>query len=165
MDDFRGQILYKIDIVSYMERYISLSRRGNYYISKCPFHAEKTPSFHVNPEKKLYYCFGCKEGGDVFSFLMKYKSYSFSQAFTELANELNIPIKGSFSSNDHGEILFEILKWTHLFFQDNLKKNTKAMEYLKNRGLNMETILFFQLGVALKNYKSLMEYLKKKKFL
>ena len=81
------------DIVSVVEQYTRLERRGSTWWGCCPFHHEKTPSFQVNPEKKLYYCFGCHKGGNLLQFVMEMEGLSFSQAIIELAKRTGISVQ------------------------------------------------------------------------
>ena len=76
-----------IDIVSVISGYVSLKKRGRTYVGLCPFHTEKTPSFHVDSARQTYKCFGCGKGGDAFSFLMEIKGVSFPEALQELARQ------------------------------------------------------------------------------
>lgn len=79
------EIKARLDIVDLINEHVSLARRGRNYWGLCPFHSEKTPSFSVNPEKQMFYCFGCKEAGDVFSFAMKINNIGFRAAKDILA--------------------------------------------------------------------------------
>ncbi|MBT4402658.1 MAG: DNA primase, partial [Elusimicrobiaceae bacterium] len=84
----------RIDIVSLIQGYLpNLKRAGRSFKACCPFHQEKTPSFHVSPDKGLYYCFGCQEGGDIFDFLMKIEHLSFNEAAKKLAGIAGVEYK------------------------------------------------------------------------
>ena len=74
------QVRQRADVVEVVGRYIGLKKSGNGHKGLCPFHTEKTPSFHIHSEKQIFHCFGCGEGGDVFGFLMRHDSLSFPEA-------------------------------------------------------------------------------------
>ncbi len=80
------------DIVDVIGSYVRLKKSGSNYFGLCPFHSEKTGSFSVSPVKQMFYCFGCHEGGNVISFVMKYENYSFSEAVKYLADRVNITL-------------------------------------------------------------------------
>src|SRR5210317_225061 len=87
------QIRDTADVVDIISSYVQLKKRGKNFIGLCPFHQEKTPSFTVSEEKQIFHCFGCATGGNVFKFLMDYKSISFVESVQELAEELGIQLK------------------------------------------------------------------------
>lgn len=87
------------DIVSVIGRYVTLSRSGSGHKGLCPFHSEKTPSFHVSASRKAYHCFGCGAGGDVFTFMMNFLGISFRDALEELAAEYGVDVSTSFRSD------------------------------------------------------------------
>ena len=88
IDDLRS----RFDIVSVISQYVQLKKRGRNYFGLCPFHDEKTPSFSVSQEKQIFHCFGCGEGGDVFTFLMKIEGLAFPDAVRELADRAGVPL-------------------------------------------------------------------------
>ncbi|MCK4598552.1 DNA primase, partial [Candidatus Bipolaricaulota bacterium] len=96
MEDNRADvqtIKERVDIVSVISRYLSLTKSGANYKGHCPFHKDDTPSFTVSSEKGLWHCFGCGEGGDVFAFLMKIERISFPEAAERLAAEAGVSLK------------------------------------------------------------------------
>ena len=92
VDEILNQFNNQSKLSSLISRYVQLSPRGNSFIGKCPFHNEKTPSFNVNDEKGLFYCFGCKVGGNAITFVSKYKNLSFPESIKHLADFLGIEI-------------------------------------------------------------------------
>ena len=86
------EILQKVNIVDLVSQYAEVKHKGSTYVACCPFHNEKTPSFHISPEKGVYHCFGCGESGNIFSFLMKMGGLSFVDAVAEIANKFNTTI-------------------------------------------------------------------------
>src|ERR1700744_1338060 len=87
------QIRAASDIVDVIGAYIPLKRAGANFVGLCPFHKEKTPSFNVNPQKQIFYCFGCHKGGDVFAFVKEYESVDFVDAVRRLAERERIPLE------------------------------------------------------------------------
>ncbi len=136
------------DIVSVIGRYVSLKRAGRSIKGLCPFHREKTPSFFVSPERQMYHCFGCGAGGDVFSFLMNYLNFSFSEAVEELAAEAAITLEKTGGDTTRTDIFREILAESHSFYRSRLKsrEGEKARRYLVSRSLSEETVN--QLGIG-----------------
>ncbi len=165
--DVVEEIKSRLDIVDVIGSYISLQRSGKNYKALCPFHEEKTPSFIVFPETQTWHCFGaCNTGGDIFSFVMKREGVDFKEALRMLAQRAGIPLDELHpEAGERGE-LRERLRAMHAaataYYQDNLLRRAEgepAREYVKQRGLNPETIAAFQLGYALDAWDGLMKYL------
>lgn len=135
-----------------MEDRVSLKRRGRVFVGLCPFHEERTPSFHVDPEKKLFYCFGCQAGGDVFRFIEKYEHKSFGEAVRHLADQANIAppeIRGE--KADRKKACFAICREAEALFRKSLSltEGERARRYLfEERHLSRETVDRFGLGYA-----------------
>jgi DNA primase len=152
------QIRQSNNIVEVISEYLPLKKAGSNFRALCPFHQEKTPSFMVSPQKEIFHCFGCGEGGNVFNFLMKHEKISFIEAVERLAERAGISLpKDKASQEDASRIseekksLFEINHYAADFFHKCLKSASsaqKAREYLKKRGLGEETINNFGLGYA-----------------
>lgn len=156
------------DIVDIVSEKVRLKRAGSNYTGLCPFHNEKTPSFIVSPSKQIYKCFGCGEGGNVITFLMKTRSLSFEEAVRELAKKSGITIEETSAKADiarkRRETLENMNKTAARFFYENLKKDKRAMEYFLKRGIRMETIVRFGLGYSNDSWDSLVSHLKEKGF-
>lgn len=160
------------DIVDVVGHYVSLKGAGNSYKGLCPFHGEKTPSFHVNKSMQIFKCFGCGEAGDVFSFIGKIENVSFVQAIQMLAERANIALpEPEMSENDrqHARILRDLSEInkeaaTYFFFKLRTEEGRSAYEYLRNRGLSDDTIKRFGLGFAGKYSDGLYKHLKGKGF-
>ena len=157
------------DIVDIISKYLPLKKRGKNFITLCPFHNEKTPSFTVSQDKQIYHCFGCHAGGNVFNFLMEYKKISYVEAVLELAAEYGIPVdyeEGKYSEQQsETEELYEINKIAAIFFSDNLLKNEEgkfARKYFESRKIKSSTIKTFGLGYLPQN-NVLVNHLKEKK--
>ena len=152
------QIRQSNNIVEVISGYLPLKKIGSNFKALCPFHQEKTPSFIVSPQKEIFHCFGCGEGGNVFNFLMKYEKISFIEAVERLAERAGISLPKDRSSREESSIisqerksLFEINRHATDFFHRCLKSSKsaqKAREYLHKRGLKEEIIDKFGLGYA-----------------
>ncbi len=153
-DNAAEKIKQRLDIVELVRQYVPhLKRSGKTWKACCPFHKEKTPSFTVNSEKGLYYCFGCQEGGDIFDFLMKMENLSFNEAVRKLADVAGVEYKpqGNFSAAEQQRInLRQTLDFAKKFYHKTLLSadGTAARNYIKGRGLTKETALKFELGLA-----------------
>lgn len=168
MRDQVEEVKSKIDIVDIIGEYVDLKKSGTNFKGLCPFHNEKSPSFMVNPELQIYKCFGCGEGGDVFSFLEKQEGMSFIEALQLLAKKSGIELVNT--NQTHQDIkprLYEVSKLVHSFYQYmlwNHKSGEEAMRYLKQeRGLKDEIIKYFEIGYAPNDYHALEHVLIRKK--
>ncbi|GAW91901.1 DNA primase [Calderihabitans maritimus] len=148
-----------------------LKKQGKNYTGLCPFHVENTPSFTVNPEKQLFYCFGCGVGGNVFTFLMKIENLSFPEAVERLAERAGISLpRQEFSpavkkKKEERERLFRINRLAAHFYQTILARHPagkEARNYLLSRGLTEEIIEHFGLGYAPDSWDGLLSYLRQK---
>lgn len=139
----------RLDLVDFLRSYLRLLPAGKNFKALCPFHQEKTPSFIVSPERKLWHCFGCGAGGDLFGFVMRYENLEFPEALRLLAERAGLPLQGAAFTADKEQVtLYEINEVAKRFFRDELLKNKPALNYLKERGLKNETIEEFELGFA-----------------
>lgn len=154
------EIKEKIDIVELINSYFPLTKVGVNYKALCPFHKEKTPSFFVSPERQIWHCFGCGEGGDIFKFVMKYENLDFSEALRLLAKKAGIELKKE-DPRLRNEMLklYEICEKAADFFEKQLEKNPLVQKYLANRGLKQETLKFWQIGYAPDGTAELFRYL------
>ncbi len=145
----------RIDIISVISRYLTLAKSGENYKGHCPFHKDDTPSLMVSPEKGLWHCFGCGEGGDIFSFLMKIERISFAEALARLAAEAGVTI-GRRADDEHAE-LRKIHTQVAAYFADNLRRGPgkRAREYLIDRGFDEASWERFGLGYALPSWDHL----------
>ncbi len=130
-----------------ISKYVTLTQRGNSFVGKCPFHDEKTPSFNVNDSKGLYHCFGCKAGGNVITFIQNFKNFSFPETIKYLSNYLGIDLEYEDSEKlDLDKQLLRIFSLANDLFVKNLKANNSAIDYLKSRRINLESVNKFQIG-------------------
>ena len=142
------------DIVEVIGGYVRLKRAGSNYTGLCPFHNEKTPSFSVSRPKQMFYCFGCHEGGNVLTFMMKYNNMSFVEAMQALADRAGITLPQPEYSGEAKEqadrkaTLLEINKKAASYYYYILRSDAgrQGLDYLTARGLSDETIKKFGLG-------------------
>ena len=153
----KEEIKNTADIVELIGQYVQLRKAGRNHVGLCPFHAEKEPSFTVSPEKHTFHCFGCKKGGDIFSFWMEYHGATFPEALRDLAERYNITISEGFSQAAERqkaakrEGLYRINEKTAAYFQKALKhpaNGKAARDYLKKRSIPGEMVAEFRLGYA-----------------
>lgn len=162
------QIKEHNDIVAVISEYVSLKKSGRSLVGLCPFHGEKTPSFNVNQEKQLFYCFGCGTGGNVFNFIMKLENLDFIGAAKLLAERAGIhwpEYSRELAEDPHKEALFKINKLAAAFFNQYLCKTEsgkRARNYLQERGIAPESWQRFNLGYAPAVWHGLTDVLRKK---
>jgi len=163
------EVRLRSDIVDTISEYVRLQRKGKNYLGLCPFHAEKTPSFTVTPDKQMFYCFGCHTGGNVFSFLMKKENWSFIEAVEHLAQKHGIVLpEKEFSPREKEQQTRrrrweEIHDWAAGYFHDILLHKPEGEPgrlYLQQRGIDETTIKQFRLGYAPERWDGLIEALK-----
>lgn len=158
--DIIDLVLERTDIVEVVAVHVRLkgAGRGN-QSGLCPFHDEKTPSFNVSPQKKIFKCFGCGIGGDVIKFLMVLENKSFAQVVRELADRANIEIpsegRGVYAT------LLEMQRIAGEFFRRELLRSAEAMDYLKSRGISDKISMQFGIGYAPDTWDSLLYLMKR----
>ncbi len=158
------------DLIGVVSEYLTLKKSGQNYTGLCPFHQEKTPSFVVSPIKKVFHCFGCGLGGDLFQFLIQIEGISFSEAIERLAHKAGITIpekdtQGEYRGPSLSDTLYKVNEAATDYFHRNLidsPQGTAARSYLKGRGMTMETLLTFRLGYALPAWDGLLKALASK---
>ncbi len=156
-DHKKEEVRQAADIVEVVGEHVKLKRSGSGYIGLCPFHNEKTPSFHVTPRLGIYKCFGCGAGGDVFQFVMQMDGVGFTEAIRTLGAKYNIDLP---EETDHAasdpeyqrkEGVYHALRFAGVFFHNHLMESDEAedaRQYLKTRGFKRETIVKAGLGFA-----------------
>ena len=147
-----NNLIANTDMVSLVSRYVSLERKGKNYMGLCPFHNEKTPSFVVSPEKGLATCFGCHKGGNALTFLKEVENISTAEAIKMLCEFNGVEYKGNITVKENpNKKYFEIMNTAKDFYKAYLNQDVSgvdAIEYLKNRGMNMDLINTFDVGLA-----------------
>lgn len=143
------EIKEKIDLVELISERVPLKRVGAYFRGLCPFHNEKTASFYVSPQRQMWHCFGCGESGDCFSFVMKFEGLDFGEVLRMLAERTGVQlVRQTPEAKTQKAELLEVNSAAQKFFQEQLKKQEDAREYLKQRGLHEQTIEEFGIGFA-----------------
>ncbi|MEA1929732.1 MAG: DNA primase [Patescibacteria group bacterium] len=155
------QIKERLDIVEVISAYLRLEQAGANWRARCPFHQERTPSFFVSPARQSYHCFGCQRGGDIFSFVEEVEGLDFVGALRVLADKAGVelgPTRGR-RADEGQERLYRLLEKATLFYQERLTNYPPAFAYLKERGLNAETIEEWRLGWAPDDWRVITDYL------
>ena len=162
------EIKNKLDILEVLGEYIQLTKAGRNWKARCPFHSERTASFMVSPERQMWHCFGCGEGGDIFGFVMKMEGMEFGDALRLLARKAGVVLKKQDPQvQSQKKRLYEICELAAKFFEVQLHQTPtgqKALQYLKTRGLKPETIKNWRLGWAHDQWRALHNFLKDRKF-
>lgn len=161
----------KVDIVDLVSDYVTLKSAGRGYVGLCPFHREKTPSFHVSPDKQLFYCFGCQASGTIYNFVMKIENLEFVDAVKFLADRVNLPLPESSDNktglNKEARLrLYEANRLAARFYHDLLytPEGEEALAYLHARGVDDRLIRRFGLGYSPNARNDLVTFLKSKGF-
>lgn len=163
--DIVEEVKNRCDIANVISEYMPIKQSGSNYKGLCPFHGEKTPSFHISSSKQIYKCFGCGEGGDVINFVMKMENLDFIDAVKLLANKCGIEINTNMNEEDklrmekskkYQDIHLEAARF---YFANLLKEKNPGYDYLRKRGLDDKTIKKFGLGYSQKSWNELMNYL------
>jgi DNA primase len=167
-DDVISRIRDRADIVEIVGAHLSLSKAGQHYKGLCPFHSEKTPSFTVSPSRQMFHCFGCGEGGNVFTFLMKIEGSSFPAVVRALGEKLGIRVEETPASPaakqraEQAERLVALNRAAADFFHRTLLADPAAepaRAYLRDRGMTAETIERFGIGYAPQSWDGLLKAL------
>lgn len=159
------QIKDRLSIVDVVSQYVKLDRSGSSLRARCPFHAEKSPSFFVSADRGTYHCFGCGVGGDIFSFVEAIEGLDFKGALKVLAEKAGVPLdyaRGKEHGKDERDRLFELTETATIFYSSRLTDEVK--KYLKERGMNPSTIQAFRLGWAGDAWSECSDHLRAKKF-
>jgi len=169
---FIDDILARTDIVEVIDSRVPLKKAGTNHKACCPFHNEKTPSFSVSETKQFYHCFGCGESGSALRFLMEYEHLSFPEAVEELARNLGLEVPHEKTtetgSSGHGaklkqaDSLYQLMQQTDQFYRKQLREHpqaSKAVDYLKQRGLSGEIAAEYGMGYAPPGYESVLKAL------
>lgn len=167
MDSVKDLVRDKLRIEDVIGTYVTLVPFGRNYKACCPFHHEKTPSFNINTEKQMFYCFGCKKGGDIFSFIQEIEHVDFKEALKLLADKAGIDMHQSKELSQEmrqKKSLIQIHEYAARFYQLLLLKYPSVIEYLKKRGLTPETIKTWRIGYAPDGFGQLVQVLRKKGF-
>src|ERR1044071_7513352 len=164
------QIRAASDIVDVIGACLPLKRAGANFVTLCPFHKEKSPSFNVNPHRQIFHCFGCHKGGDVFSFVKEYESIDFPEAVKRLADRAKIPLEyekgGAEQQTRHlKDTLLQVheqiaQRWHNCLL--NEAAGQVARDYLAKRGVSEEAIKLFRIGAAPESWDDTVNWAKSK---
>ena len=160
-NDVINEIRNKTDIVSVVSKYVNLTKRGKNYIGVCPFHDDHSPSMSVSPEKQIFTCFSCGATGNVFTFVSDFEKISFISAVRLLGEVVGIKnLDDANNDNDKRDEYFDIYDSANKFYQNSLftSLGKNAIEYLKNRNIDRDTIKKFGIGLSIQKV-SLTDYL------
>ena len=157
---FIDELIARADIVEIVGARVQLKKSGREYKACCPFHAEKTPSFWVSPDKQFYHCFGCGKHGTALGFLMDHDHLAFPEAVEELATRLGLEVPRDEGADGRArradEPLYELLGRVARYYAHNLARDTRAREYVARRGLSDETVERFAIGYAANSWNELL---------
>lgn len=157
---FIQDLLNRLDIVDVIERYVPLKKAGANYSACCPFHNEKSPSFTVSQTKQFYHCFGCGAHGTAISFVMEHLGLGYVDAIEELASSvgLKVPNERPVTGEAYQKVapdLYEVMQTATRYYREQLKLSQRAIDYLKQRGLNGEIAAKFGIGYAPDGWQNL----------
>lgn len=154
---FIQDIVSRTDIVDIVQSRLSLIKRGDNYVTRCPFHQEKTPSFTVSLSKQFYYCFGCRAHGNVISFLMAYDRLEFIDVIEYLASQLGLEVPHQHEQQQTiPPELYEFMESVAKYYQKQLRAAPQAINYLKSRGLTGQIAKEFLIGYAPTEWNNLL---------
>lgn len=160
-----AEVRSRANLLEVISEFVVLKRTGKEHKGLCPFHNEKTPSFHVNAEKGIYKCFGCGEGGDVFAFMQKVKGLEFLDSVRELAHKYGVALvetredRAQYDKRASMLMLYQQAAEYYARLLADPKEGLVARQYLQNRGISEETVLRFRLGYAPAVWDGLLRYL------
>ncbi len=162
---FVAELLSRVDIAEVVGRHVQLKKGGANLMGLCPFHGEKSPSFSVSPSKQFYYCFGCGASGDAIRFLTEHTGASFRDAVTDLAQQVGLTVPDDQRSDDERQqaaqskarqaTLADVLARAGEHYRKQLKADSRAIDYLKGRGLTGEIAARFGVGYAPEGWRPL----------
>ncbi len=171
-DTWLDELRARADIIQIVSSYLPLKKKGSSYVGLCPFHNEKTASFTVDPDKQLYYCFGCKAGGSVIQFVMEMERLDFQESVKYLADQLHMPLPQTNQppsdpvKKNKKERIYTVNKAAALYYHQLLwqPEGKIILSYLYDRGLDDTTIRKFGLGASSSNWTDLSNHLQKEGF-
>ncbi|MDQ5955159.1 MAG: primase [Patescibacteria group bacterium] len=157
------QIKDRLNIVDVVGQYVQLRRAGRNYTARCPFHKERTPSFHVSPERGTYMCFGCGEKGDIFSFVERIEGSDFRTVLLELAKKAGVELHQDHTrkpeNTEKDARLREVCEVATAFYESTILKREDVLSYLTNRAVSDDSRTNWRLGYAPASWQSLCDHL------
>lgn len=169
-DETVNEVFSENDIVDYVSQYVNLKKSGRDYSGLCPFHHEKSPSFHVSQDKQLFHCFGCGASGNLVQFVMRMENLDFVEALQVLADRAGIILKeenvaANNKAYEKKQLIYQMNKIAARFFYDTLVKSPEseiARQYFLSRKISVHTIVTYGLGYAPDSYNALLNHLTEK---
>lgn len=143
-------LLNEVDVVEVIGDYIEIRRAGGNFKAVCPFHSDTTPSLMISPQKQIYKCFSCGAGGNAISFVMNYDHLSYPQSIEKLASKVNFTLQYS-NQNNFSTSGIKVLEDLSNFYVNNLFQNPNAFEYVKQRGISIQSCKRFKVGLSLQS--------------
>ncbi|MGZ4960428.1 MAG: DNA primase [Methylomonas sp.] len=167
---FIDDLLVRVDIVDLIDSHVPLKKTGSNFVARCPFHAEKTPSFSVSRNRQTYHCFGCGASGNAISFLMDFSHLGFVEAVEDLASFVGVEVprelsdKNDFVAKPDSSSIYAVLDGVAAFYAEQLRsqEGKGAVEYLKSRGVSGEVARNFSLGYAPNRWDALLAHFDQK---
>ncbi|MBE7036422.1 MAG: DNA primase [Ruminococcaceae bacterium] len=168
-----NEVSRRNNLAELVSGYVHLKRNGTSHIGLCPFHKEKTPSFHVDEDKQLFYCFGCGAGGNIFDFVMRAENLDFVDALQFLAQRAGVTLEEEQQTGgrhdrdaEQRKRLLELNRLAARHFYENLSKPTAkiAVDYMNKRGLDKKTAIKFGVGFAQESWSDLLDTMQEKGF-
>lgn len=158
--DHLQEIKSRLSVEELVSSYVPLKRAGKNFKANCPFHAEKTPSFIVSPDKEIAYCFGCNKGGDIFKLMQLLENCDFGEAVKLLAERTGVKLPRELPKTANKRLrVIEMNELAAKFFCDNLNQHANKKEYFEKRGLSAGTIRQFRLGYAPDSFSALKDHM------
>ncbi len=162
-----NEIRSKINIVDIISEHVSLTKKGQYYWGKCPFHNDNNPSMSVDEKRQTYTCWSCHNSGNVFNFYEQIENVSFKEALSALGKRVGVELSGKQNSTYESRYskYYDVYDLASKYYElmINTDSGKAAREYLKNRGINSDIIKEFHIGLSLKEKDKLINYFKEKK--
>jgi DNA primase len=160
--EFINDLLARVDIIDIIQSRVKLIKRGQNHHGLCPFHQEKTPSFTANQSKQFYYCFGCSASGNAIGFVMQYDQLDFRETVEQLAQKVGLTLPTEMDENSTPEYteLYQVMDQAAQFYQQQLRTNPAAINYLKSRGLDGQTAKNFKIGYVPDGWNQLNDAIK-----
>ncbi len=163
----KREVLARTDIGTLIGTYVQLTKRGNDLVGLCPFHGEKTPSFHVHPNRGFFKCFGCGKGGDAITFMQQLESLTFPEALRVLAHRVGVELEAenpaTARARNEKEHIYAANEFAAAFFHRVLRQSPEAQaarSYVEKRGVTSATVESFKLGFAPPGWEGLVEELR-----
>ncbi len=149
MSDVIQQIKDRLNIIDVVSSYVELQKAGRHFKACCPFHNEKTPSFNVSPERGMYHCYGCRAGGDMFTFIQEIEGVDFKEALKILATKAGVElVPVSPQKKNERDRIYAVLEEATNFFEHSLVEGSIPKEYIEKRGVTLTTSMTWRLGYA-----------------